>query len=211
MRMLALSLLAACGGGAAKPTTPTNTATTPSILPPAYAALFREASTTFKGELVRSEYGENGPESTKESAEVTCRIINVKVEATYSMADLICEPAGDGAPGTPTGTLVGTANGLYVVDAFDGDLTKLSDKQLILHAQPKKDKREWKDDENPDFGSGIIIEPHAGGWCSTMAMWSGDDGGWTICVREGNGVIGGHSWFGGGMTKDLYFGDVPRT
>ncbi|MDX2086802.1 MAG: hypothetical protein SFX73_03075 [Kofleriaceae bacterium] len=209
--VLFVSLLAACGGAAKPPTSPSNNAGTSSNLPAAYASVFKPATLSFKGEIVRSESTDTGPSKTTEAMTVSCTVGDVATKPEYSIATLKCSTSSEeGFPDDPSGTFVGTPTGLYRVEAFDGDLTKLTDKQRLLPAEPKKDKREWPGSDE-GFGEAMIVEPHAGGWCASHGVWGGDEGGWTLCFHPDKGVVGGSSFFAGGMSKDVFFGDVPRT
>jgi hypothetical protein len=211
MKLLSLSLfLIACGGPSPSktPAAPANKNTDPSGLPALYAGLFENGKTwKLPAELVVSMDGQK----TSEKGSVTCTVSEAHAITGGKTAHLACEPDGVDAPDSPAGTYVGTPVGLWRVDeGFGGDATVLDPKKMLLAAAPKEGRVETKDAENPDFGSAIVVKPHGGGWCVTSSSWSGDDGGWTLCLRDG-AVIGGGGYFGGGSTRDLYFGDVPRT
>lgn len=207
---LLVSALAACGGAAKPSTGPANTSSTSASTPPsAYAAVFAPANLSFEGEVRVTESTDTGPVTTRQALAVTCTIGDVDTKAEYSVATLRCTATPESFPQDPSGTLVGTPTGLYHVDSFDGDLTKLDDKHRLLPAEPEKDKREWPGEEE-GFGEAMIVDPHAGGWCASHAMWGGDEGGWTLCFHPDKGLVGGASFWAGGMSKDVYFGDVPR-
>lgn len=204
-----LSLLAACGGGqrASAPASNHSTAT-PGELPPAYAGLFVARELSFPAELVISMYGDHGPEQTSTKGTVACTISDVRAVADGKAMTLACSSALD-LPDSPAGTYVGTSQGLWRVT--DGDVTKLDPARRLLPAQPVAARIEHKDpDPDMEAGDAIIVEAHGKDWCVTLASFGGDEGGWTMCVREGAGLVGGHGYFAGGSSRDLYFGDVKR-
>jgi hypothetical protein len=203
------ALLVACGGGVQHTENigVKNKTADPSGLPALYAGLFENGkSWKMPAELVSSMDGQ----TSTDKGSVTCSISDARAIAGGRIAQLACETEGVEAPDSPAGTYVGTPAGLWRVDdGFEGDVTKLDPKKQLLAAQPKEDRVETKDTENPDHGSAIIVKPHAGGWCVSSGSWGGDEGGWTLCLKDG-AVIGGAGFWAGGSTRDLYFGNVPR-
>ncbi len=213
MRHASLLVLAAACGGPATPSTsipnpPPASAAVPG-LPPAYARLFVAGEKSFAAEVVTSSFGDHGPETEKTPGKVTCTISKVTRVKDAHVANLSCSGVEmiDGV----SGTLVGTPTGLYRIDGTYDGRAPLSEKELVLPAEPKADRREWKDASGEEgFGHAVIVEPHAGGWCAMNVSWGGDEAGWQLCVRERDGLIGGHAFFAGGMTKDAFFGEVVR-
>ncbi|MBX3159343.1 MAG: hypothetical protein KF773_25460 [Deltaproteobacteria bacterium] len=204
---LSILLLSACGGSGAKPANVGNHKTDPSGLPALYAGLFETGkSWKLPAEYVTSMDGQ----TSSAKGTMTCHVEEARAITGGKTARLACDPDGVEAPDSPAGTYVGTPAGLWRVDdAFDGDATKLDATKMLLAAAPKEGKVETKDTENPDHGSAVIVKAHAGGWCASSGSWGGDEGGWTLCLRDG-AVIGGAGFWAGGSTRDLYFGDVPR-
>ncbi|MDB4960311.1 MAG: hypothetical protein JWP01_310 [Myxococcales bacterium] len=217
MRLLGLAVLSltACGGSRAVTSTGApaiENRETSVALPPLYAQLFVESEKEFPAEKIVSHQGEHGPETEKESGTITCTVSGVRAIQGGKVAELACG-GSPSLPSSPSGTYVGTATGLWRIDGGDvgDDIARLDPKQMLVAAKPTKQRRETKDpDGDVDSGSAIIVEPHAGGWCVLVTSWGGDEGGWQLCLREAAGVIGGHGFFAGGETHDVYFGDVRR-
>jgi hypothetical protein len=214
--LLALAAFTACGGPRPSTTTAGDPASTnrgtAEPLPPLYAQLFIEGAKDFPAEKIVSSYGEHGPESEKEAGTITCTVSGVRAIKGGKVAQLACEGTLS-LPESPSGTYVGTAVGLWRADADEigDDIAKLDPKEMLFAATPKKQHLESKDaDSEVDSGRAIIVEPHAGGWCALVTSWGGDEGGWQLCLRDGAGVIGGHGFFAGGESRDVYFGDVRR-
>jgi hypothetical protein len=214
VRSVVLLALAACGGPHASTTTggaPLANRGTSASLPPLYAQLFVEGEKTFPAEKIVSHQGENGPETDRESGTITCTVSGVRAITGGMVAEVACTGSLD-LPSSPSGTYVGTATGLWRVEGTDTpDVSQLGPEQMLFAAKPAKQRRETKDPgDDVDSGSAIIVEPHGSGWCVLVTSWGGDEGGWQLCLREGAGVIGGHGFFAGGETHDVYFGDVRR-
>ena len=169
----------------------------------------RYADLSFACEIVRSEYTETGPMKASEVLVVACTVGEIETKPAYSSATLHCSPSSsESFPDDPSGTLVGTPTGLYRVETFDGDVSRLAEKHRLLSAKPTKEKREWAGSEE-GFGETMSVAPHADGWCASHAQWGGDESGWTLCFHPDKGVVGGASFWSGGMSQDMFFGDVP--
>lgn len=204
-------LLVACGGTTGA--TVKNTNPDPTALPPLYAGLFIEGKQwKLPAELISS--GDDGSGTMKKSTDkgtVTCVVSAVTaLDGGVKTADLSCNGEGIELPAAPSGTLVGTPKGLWQVDGvFDGNVAGLDPKHMLFAATPKAGKIDTKDPENDCFGSAISVAAHGASWCVTSSIWGGDEGGWTLCLRDG-AITGGAGYFAGGSTRDAYFGDVPR-
>jgi hypothetical protein len=206
MKLGLVVFLVACGGGAA--TTGTGNTAEPGSggaggLPAAYAGLFEAKTLTFPAEYVTSMDGQ----TDKSAGTVTCVISEVKDRAAGGKtAQLECS-SDLNMPATPSGTYVGTAEGLWHVDDADA---ALDPQRRLLGATPAEGRSEIKG-EDPDMESGeaYSVSAHAGGWCAAYGGWGGDEGGWQLCFKDG-AIVGGSGFFAGGSTQDLYFGEVKR-
>lgn len=206
MKLGLVLFLVACGGGAAS--TGTNNTADPGTgssggLPAAYAGLFEAKTLTFPAESVTSMDGQ----TDKATGTVTCVISNVADRAEGGKtAQLDC--TGDlEMPSSPSGTFVGTADGLWHLDDASA---ALDPQRRLIGATPAAAKTEIKG-EDPDMESGemISVEAHGGGWCIAYGGWGGDEGGWSMCLKDG-ALVGGSGYFAGGSTRDVYFGEVKR-
>jgi hypothetical protein len=209
LTFLLLGAAAACGGS--KTTTVSNTTNTTSTggLPPAYAAVFQAKELSFPAELTVSEYGDTGPVKQTTKGTVKCVISDVKPSDLGGQSMTLACTSELEMPGAVDGTYVGTGDGLWRIG--EGPDGKLDPTLRLLPAKPAAGRVEHKDPApGMDAGMAYVVEANGADWCATEASWGGDEGGFTLCFREGAGIVGGHSYFAGGSSRDLYFGDVKH-
>jgi hypothetical protein len=188
-------------------------------LPAIYAKLFVGGTTwTFAATAEHGYDDGNGFQQEKQDGIVTCTITTVRKIRDGRVAELACGGGDDDVadaihlPDSPNGTFVGTAKGLWRVDdTFHDDISTLDPEQMLIAATPVAYELETKDPGDDRFGRtrSVVAQPD-GSWCINESSWGGDEGGWSLCLRAGVGLVGGTSFFGGGSTRDVYFGESVR-
>lgn len=202
--LLVLSL-AACGGGTAAVVG--NQGRGSSGPPAIVAGLFTEGSRwQFPSETVTGGTDDAGqPTTEKSTGTETCRVEGARAIPGGWRTSVVCEGIGE------TIALVATPDGVWLATEGAGDdVTKLEPKKRLLAAQPVAHATEIPLDVEMGHSEYYSAKPHAGGWCFSHGIVAGDEGGWVLCVKDG-ALVGGQTYFGGGMTKDTYFGSVPRS
>jgi hypothetical protein len=189
-------------------------------LPALYASLFevgRHWTQPARAEL-RWNDG-SGVERATSNGTVTCWVDSARAVRGGRVARIACHTAvrdrsvleldATGEPtDSPAGLYVGTATGLWQVEPsfggeFTNDIAALVPEQRLLAAQPTPGK--LRDAEGVHE---VVVERADSAWCFLRAYdLDACPGGWSLCLREGDGIVGGSMFQWGVDTRLVVFGD----
>lgn len=172
--------------------------------PPAlFAALVKpDATWTLPAEIVTAVPGQ----TDREAGTVTCETSTTVEDARWKV-DLHCE--GMRFADLVNGVYVITPAGMWI-ESTD-ETAALDGTNILLAATPVAyERRQEHEEHGSSFGSAVKAEPRGEAWCISHDDWGGDEGGHALCIQAGKGIVGVSGYFAGGMTEDLYAGDVPH-
>jgi len=178
-------------------------------LPLLYADLFVDGATwTFPATAEKRHRDEFGVEYASDTVHgtITCRISHAMVIRGGKRAQLDCAADQVAFPLTnpPNVVLVGTADGLWEAPwEFNNDIASLDPRFIMLPPHPTEGRREIIAD---DFSQAIEIHKVGGGYCYIHRA-DGEWEGWQLCVRAGDGVIGGAGFYLGAGAELFQFGE----
>jgi hypothetical protein len=220
----AAGLAAACGSPPSPRPSIANAAVEvppPAGIPSLYVALF-EPGRTWRFPLVAEQRWNDGSGVQRKTTTgtVTCEVAHPFELPGGWRAELECRPQAQDPDvldmatngdlvSSPSGTYVGTPDGLWEISRFGEDIKndvgKLDPARRLLAASPAVQAPLRSDNTS------IEVTSVDGAWCYTQTYdLDGSSAGWSLCFREGDGLVGGNSFMWGVDTRLAYFGVAPR-
>ena len=214
IRCLALLTLVGACGRHAPPTAPAPVGNSTPVTPlnyPAklYAGLFEHgARYRYEIDTLYEYYDSQDPRAdpngmVKETGhgEMTCAVVEVEALPNAIASVVECDGTG-GVPvggGDPSGTFLANESGLWRMESLEVARTRppvpgdevMASTPMVRHSE--------------DDGVILdVVDSYDGTWCWSIAYSEGDDGGVTLCFKNGAIVSGSSMWAGGSSREASY-------